>query len=229
MRYFYHYMFVLLMLASCKQTQDREPVTQQQADIHTETSIRTKKVEKTDSIRILNTGPRGGAYQNSKGDNFRYTVFRVEVLNHASQPIQLDLNLPKSPTGLLPDATIVFQVFLVPEKYTPDTIQDTFNFGAKLEALFESGDPYQFELSTAIEPNNHQTLYIGILLKSQIIDGATRAKLFVEGQDQDAPFIKVVSQNNYKLQNKPINLVYGVSVASAKYHTLIPCGQIKIE
>ncbi|WP_411896230.1 hypothetical protein [Winogradskyella sp. A2] len=230
MRFFNHYIFVLFILTSCIQTQDRGTVAQKQSDINSDTGIHlTESDGNFGGIRILNTGPRGGAYQSSNGDNFRYTVFRVEILNDTIIPIKLDINFPNSPIGLLPDSTVVFEVFLIPDKFTPDTIQNVFNYGARLEDLFESGHNYQFDLSTSIQPNEQRTLYVGILLKSKIIDGTTRAKLFVEGQDQDAPFFKVASKNEYKLNNSPINLFYGVSVSAPKYQTLIPCGQIRIE
>lgn len=229
MRFFIYYIFVLFIFTSCLQTQDKGTLPQKQSDINSDTSSHFKENKGIfGNIRILNTGPRGGGYQSSKGENFRYTVFRVEILNDTIIPIKLDINFPNSPIGLLPDSTLFFEVFLVPDKFTPDSIQDVFNFGARLEDLFESDHKYQFDLSTSIQPDEQQTLYIGILLKSKIIDGTTRAKLFVEGQDQDAPFFKVATNNKYKLSKNPINLVYGISVAAPKYHTLIPCGQISI-
>ncbi|QBA64000.1 hypothetical protein [Muriicola soli] len=230
MRFFIQYIFAVLIITSCIQTQDKGSVAQKQSDINSSTSIHFKEnVGNFGGITILNTGPRGGFYQSSNRENFRYTVFRVEIFNDTIIPIKLDIKFPKSPIGLLPDSTIVFEAFLVPDKFIPDSIQDDFNFGARLEDLFESGHKYQFDLSTSIQPENQRTLYVGILLKSKIIDGTTRAKLFVEGQDQDAPFFKVSSRNRYKLNKNPINLVYGISVAAPKYHTLISCGQIKIE
>ena len=211
-------------------TQDRDSTAQQKTENSSDTSIYfTNKDQNSGSITILNTGPRGGAYQSSNGANFRYTIFRVEILNDTIIPINLDFNFPKSPIALLPDSTLVFEVFLVPEKFTPDSIQDVFNFGARLEDLFESGHNYQFDLKTSIQPKHMQTLYIGILLKSNIIDGATRANLYVEDHDHDAPFFKVASKNKYILNTSPLNLVYGISVDPPNYYAFIPCGQVYFE
>ena len=219
---------MILILTCCLPSRDKKVVTQQ--PVKKEEGTSHDFSEKQDvGLRIYNTGPRGGAYQNAKGDSVRYTIFRVELFNDAISPLSLNLSFPNEPVALLPDSTVIFEVFLVPEKFTPDARMDVFNFGAKLEDLFESGDMYQFDLNTTILPNDQRTLYIGILLKSKIIDGVTRTKLFVEGQDRDGPFFKVESKEKYELNKSPVNLVYGVSVAPPKYHTLISCGQIRIE
>ncbi|MDX1630201.1 MAG: hypothetical protein R3345_15935 [Fulvivirga sp.] len=227
MRFFLHNIIGLLILMCCMQTDDKEPVGQQLADNNPVTTPDTpKEYEGNSHIRILNTGPRGGVYESSAGDTFRYTVFRIQLFNDTIIPVKLDIHFPEKPIALLPDSTIVLDVFRLPDEFTPDSIQDVFNFGVEMEDFFESGINKKSPFETSILPNEQQTLYVGILYVSNIPDGRTRAKLFLEGHDKDAPYFPVHSVEEYKVDNSPINLVYGISFDAPNYYAFIPCGSI---
>ncbi|SNS84192.1 hypothetical protein SAMN05421640_1474 [Ekhidna lutea] len=229
MRFIAHYLIGLLLLTSCVQTENKKLAIE--STLEKKAITLTNRQKESDSIggfSIINTGPRGGRYLNSSGIDYRYTVFRIQIINDTIAPINFDIKLPGSSISLLPDSTIELNVFLVPEKYIPIAIKDTFNFGLDLEKFFESGDPQKFEFNSVIEPNKQSTIYIGMLFASEIANGATRSQLAVEGHDE-SPHYPVESTVHYHLKNQPLDLIYGISFDAPNNYISIPCGQVRIK
>ncbi len=229
MRFFNHSIFVLLIVASCTQTQDQKTAAQNPSDIDSDTSIQlTENVGDFGGISILTTGPRGGRYLSSEGIDFRYTVFGIQISNDTIVPINLALDFPTKPTWLLPDSVVQLKVFLIPEKFASDSIQDAFNFGVRMEEFFELGNDQQLTLDASIPPEQPLILFIGVLYEPELMSGVTRTKLFVEGHDHGAPFYPVKSIERYELTTNSLNLFYGISFDPPNHHVSIPCGQIRI-
>lgn len=219
----------LLLLTSCMQTQERELNAQSLADIIVPTTFTPQDPESHGNISILNSGPKGGDYQSKTGTNFRYTIFRIQVINDTIVPIILDFTLPTKSILLQPDSVINLEAFLISEDFTPNSIRDTFNFGVRMEDYFESEIERQRSFKTSVQPKEQHTFYIGILYKSDLVNQKTRTKLFIEGLDNDAPHYPVNSVEKYRDISNPTNLFYGISVDPPTYHALIPCGQIRFE
>ncbi len=230
MRFIAYYIIGLHLLTSCVQTENKK--IEIESTLEKKTIVLTKPQKKSDSnsgFSIINTGPKGGRYLSSNGTDFRYTVFRIQIINDTIIPINLALKFPPKSTWLLPDSTIELKVFLIPEKFTPDSIKDTFNFGVRMEEFFESGNNQQFVLDTSIPPEEPLAVFIGVLYEPQLMNGITRTKLFVEGHDNDAPFYPVNSVESYDINTNSLNLYYGISFDPPNYYISIPCGQIRIK
>lgn len=229
MRFIPFYIIGLFLLTSCIQTKNKK--TEIEATLEKKTITRSNTQKNSDStggVQIITTGPRGGSYLGSKGEEFRYAVFRIQIINDTIIPINLEFKLPSNQISLLPDSTVALKVFLIPEQFTPNSIKDTFNFGVRMEELFESGNNQQFVLETSIQPEVPLIVFIGILFESQLMNGITRTQLFVEGHDDDAPFYPVKSSEHYDIDTNALNLYYGISFDPPNYYISLPCGQIRI-
>jgi hypothetical protein len=230
MRYITNYIIGILLLTSCVHTENK--ILEIDSTIERKTVTPTNSHKKSDvnsGFSIINTGPRGGRYISSKGTDFRYTVFRVQIINDTVVPINLSLKFPPKSIWLLPDSTIELKVFLIPEKFTEDSITDTINLGVRMEEFFESGVNQQLDLNTSIHPEKPLTVFIGVLMDPKQINGITRTKLFVEGHDNDRPYYSVKSVESYDINTDSINLQYGISFDPPNYYITIPCGKIQIK
>ncbi len=180
------------------------------------------------NIKIINEGPTGSKFTNSKRGEFGLLVFRIQMVNDTIVPIDLELEFPSTPVPLLPDSITKVEVYVLPDSITPDTIQNNAaNFGVRgLADYFNSDFTDPGSLKIRIEPKEHHTLYLGMIAESKMGHGTFRTKLFINGQDIDAPFLPIRSIKTEKTDNRSLDLVYGIGFTPHKQYTLIPCGHI---
>ena len=188
-----------------------------------------KPLKSYPNIKILNEGPAGSKFTNSKGEDDGFLVFRIQIFNDTIVPIDLEIKFPSKPVPLLPDSITKVEVYVLPDSITPDTIQNAANFGViGIEDYFNSDLTDPGSLKTTIQPKEHHTLYLGMLYESEskMGFGTFRAKLFLNGQDIDAPFLPVTSIKTEKTDSSYLDLIFGIGYTPHNQHTLIPCGQI---
>jgi hypothetical protein len=189
-------------------------------------------------IKILNSGPTGSKFTNSKRGEFMLLIFCIQIINDTIVPIDLEIQFPLKPTPLLPDSLTKVELLLLPESITPDTIQNAFNWGIiGIEEYFNSNFTDPVILKTKILPKEQRILYLGMLSESNKKHGTFRANLFLNGQniredhlffgsESDAPFLPATSIETEKTEYSSLELVYGIGFAPHNQYTLIPCGQI---
>ncbi|MBT8375498.1 MAG: hypothetical protein KJO22_01390 [Bacteroidia bacterium] len=207
-------MSVLLIILSCNEIHKNDKkVKEGNHENLVETIHFHRTSQENKGVLVLNSGPKGGNYTNSFGDEIRYTIFRVQVINDTIIPIELDFALPKNPIALLPDSKVILDIFLLPDSLTPKGLQDNLNFGITgIDTFFESKVKNTSVVKTFIQPNEHYIFYIGILFKSEITNGTTRSKLFINGQNIDAPFLPFTKIESDLKENNILELVYGIGV-----------------
>ena len=178
-------------------------------------------------ITILNGGPRGGGYTDPTGKKFEFRIFRIPVINVTVVPAELTINFFSDSIALLPESDKYLRVFLFPDTMTPDTMQEVYNFGVTgIESFLDNDLDKPTILRTTIQPKQEHVLYIGVLFNSDRLDGLTRAKLFINGQNIKDSFLPVNSiKTNTKNRNK-LDLVFGIGIDPPHNYSLIPCGQI---
>lgn len=223
MRYLVFYIFYLFILNSCNDAQITEKSSSETSPYYNSTlpNIPEDK-NRYYGITMINCGPRGGSYPNGSENEISYRIFRVQLINDTVFPIELNINFPSRPVPLSPDSNQSVKVFLFPDELMPGTKQDTYNFGVTgLVAFIDSGLNKPTKLKTLIKPKEERILYIGCLT-----DGVARAKLFVNGQNHENPFLPVKSITSTTKNNDTLELVFGLGFNPPDRHSLIHCGQI---
>ena len=218
-------LLVCTALMHC-QNQQSQDVKQDELNQATATKI-SETFESNPNIKILNEGPAGSKFTNSKGEEDGFLVFRIQIFNDKIVPIELEVRFPSIPVPLLPDSITKVEIYVLPDSITPDTLQNAANFGViGIEDYFNSDLTDPGILKTTIQPKEHHTLYLGILMESEMGSGTIRGKVFLNGQDIDAPFLPVTSIKTEKTGSSSLELIYGIGYRPHNQYILIPFGQI---
>ena len=220
----------LLVCTSLMNCQNRQSQAAQQDELNQVTATKISETfESYPNIKILNEGPTGSKFTNSKGEEETFLVFRVQIFNDTIVPIDIEVKFPSKPAALLPDSLAKVKVYVLPDSITPDTIQNAANFGViGIENYFNSDLTDPGILKTTIQPKEHHTLYLGMLQEGKMGFGfgTYKAKLFLNGQDIDAPFLPVTYIKTEKTGSSSLDLIFGIGYTPHNQYTLIPCGQI---
>lgn len=230
MNKFTYYILALFVYPSLMHCQNREsPVAQQDKLNQVVTTKISETFESYRGIKILQEGPRGSKFTNSKRGEFGLLVFRIQIFNDTIIPIDLEVKFPSKLAALLPDSLAKVKVNMLPDSITPDTIQNDANFGViGLEDYFNSDLTAPGILKTRIQPKEHHTLYLGMIEEGNMGFGfgTYKTKLFLNGQDIDAHFFPVTSIKTEKTSINSLDLIFGIGYTPHNRYTLIQCGQI---
>ncbi len=216
-------------IAQCAQKKSRgtDPLSKRAAQIATGSNYGSDHPDGHYGIKILNIGPTGSKYTNSKRGEFGLLIFCIQILNDTIIPFDLDIQFPSKPIPLLPDSIVKVELFILPDFMIPDTTQNTANFAViGIEDYFNSDSIDPGILKTTIQPQEHHTMYLGMLNESNMGYGTIRAQLFINGQEIEAPFMPVTSIETDQRGYKSLDLIYGIGYSPHNQHILIPCGQI---
>lgn len=176
-------------------------------------------------IVLRTDGPRGGVYVDPGGGTLGYWIYRVQVLNDSTVPVELTLDFPSDPITMLPHRDKHPNVFLFPEELTPDTAQNIFNFGIKGSEAFLTTRPNQPTLlRKTIQPGEDHFLYIGVVLPP---DGVGRAELFVAGQGPDSTSYFPPGSIQTKTRKGDVHdLIFGIAIDPPAHYVMLHCGRI---
>lgn len=176
-------------------------------------------------IVLVTDGPRGGGYVDPGGETLGYWIYRVQVLNDSTVPVELAMDFPSDPIVMLPDPNKHPNVFLFPDEIVPDTAADVFGFGIKdVEAFLKTRPNGATSLRTTIAPGEDHFLCIGVVLPP---DGVGRGELFIDGHGPDSTYyfpkgsIPATSSSGDDL-----NLIFGIAIDPPRYYAMLPCGRI---
>lgn len=227
MNQFNVYFLGLLVCISLMDCQTKQNNADEFGQMSTSTINIPEIIGSDPNIKILNEGPTGSWFKNSKRGEFGVLIFRIQLLNDTIVPIDLELKFPSKPIPLLPDSTTKVEVFVLPDSITPDTLQNAVNFGVTGIAEYFNLERTEPDiLKTRIEPKESHTLYLGMLAETKKEFGTFRAKLFFNGQNIDAPFLPIKSIKTEQTDRNSLDLIYGIGYSPHQQFTLIPSGHI---
>lgn len=173
-------------------------------------------------VSIINTGPRGGVYIDSKGRALNYRVFRVQLFNDTTCPIQIKLNISNLSYKLFPDSTQSVNLFLFPDSLYPYENRDTLNFGLKSSELYlETALKKTSIYEKTLQPDETGFIYFGC-----IMDGIARAKLFFEGQSVKDSFLKIGHKNINSKKSDSMHVFFGLANIDPYSKIIIPIGEL---
>ncbi|MBP8823844.1 MAG: hypothetical protein KBH07_09380 [Flavobacteriales bacterium] len=181
-------------------------------------------------ITLLTDLPRGGVFTDANGTTLGYRIFRIHITNNSTAPAGLTMDLPGGPVRLLPDTGRYVRVFLFPDDISPDTAQDTFDFGIQGSVDFLTAPPPSpTPQRRSLAPGTTRILYIGVVFEQGGLEGIGRGELFIKGQRPIATSFPEGSIPASTSKGNDLTLLFGLAIDPPKHYALIPCGRIAFE
>ncbi len=151
------------------------------------------------SVKFINSFPRGGGVVHKKEKKYSYVVFWTRMLNQSTTPIEFKVKFPEVTYFNSPEFYI--QIVLPKETMSMDKVQ-SFDYGlTNLQSLLNDESKQLSFIQKKINPNEDYIFYTAVFIHGERW-GLARAKFELKDQD----------------------LFYKISMGSDT--TIIPCGSL---
>lgn len=153
------------------------------------------------AIRVYNSYPRGGAYNNS-GQKDGYRIFWTSIVNESITPLKLTVEFPVDSFPTLTSTNAYIKALIPPNTMTPEKLE-LFDFGVtNIKSLLDNGFKKPTKLEITLNPKEEYFYYTLFLFHES--EGTARSALVLKGQ----------------------NLFYRIRIDSQP-PLIIPCGRIE--
>lgn len=151
------------------------------------------------SVKFINSFPRGGGVVYKNGEKYSYVVFWTRVNNQSAIPLEFKVDFPEVTYFNSPEFYI--QIVLPKETMSMDKVQ-SFDYGlTNLQSILNDESKQLSFIQKKINPNEDYTFYTAVFIHGERW-GSARAKFELKDQD----------------------LFYKISMGSDT--TIIPCGSL---
>lgn len=132
-------------------------------------------------VVIQNSLPKGGGYVDPTGASTGYTIRWIRVINETTTPLELLINFPGDPFGMLRSPESCYVLFLPPDTMRLEK-ESLYDYGATgLKSFLETGVTKPTMLQRTINPKEECLFYIGTLFFCPA-NGPSRGELVLKEQ-----------------------------------------------